>query len=185
MPRSFKLEEGISTMLWWQRYPIAGSGLIIVHDPPGKKRQVLLLEEKKEKLALGKPAGSKSFPMETRLESENSPVETLWRLLEEELAGTMTADLEISETPRGLYQLVPGKWLLVFWATSHTGVTPTGRWDAEVSGHEWNDLAEAVELPTLRQGAKEALRDRRDGLQGRICDRCEVPPLMKQLLVLL
>ncbi len=154
---------------------MAGVGLIVTCGLNGA-RNVLLLTEKESKPWLGKLAGMRSFPMETR-QSLREPVDrTLQRLLDEELTG-MSAHLYLEPGFVGLYQVVKNTWLQVFHASSLSGVLPVPGFDRAVDGHIWLPLLDAVDLVGLRRGAREPLCDLLSGKRQVVRRYCAPPSL--------
>ena len=146
---------------YWSSYPIAGVGLIVVHDDPAKGPHVLTLQEERGKTELKKIKGSRSFPMETCKEGE-CVFESLGRLIEEELPGMR--ELVVEPNPAGLFEVVDGVWLLVWWATMHEPALPIIDPCMDVSDFRWEPLTALVNgYPNLRHGALEPLVARKNG----------------------
>ena len=155
--------------------PIAGVGLILIHNAEEAKPQVLILTELETKPWLGKHAGMQSFPMETT-EGEETPDQTIERLIRQELPG-IRQDIIVDHEPAGVYQVIEQVWLLVWCAQSLKGKLPENG-SAEVIEHRWFSLREAAEISNLRQGAREPLIDCLKGnfLKTKrpvVCDFCE------------
>ena len=161
--------------MWWKEFPVAGVGLIATTTD----EQVLLIRENEEKLHLGKVPGMVSFPMETS-EPGEEPLATMARLIHEEIPG-MELYLQLDLKPAGIYQVVAGIWVLVFWADSNTGPQwPWGLPHGDVDTPHWEPLDVAV-TRNLRQGAKEALLDRIARKRNVVCRRCEVPSTLRRV----
>ncbi|MBI2439293.1 MAG: NUDIX hydrolase [Candidatus Moranbacteria bacterium] len=72
-----------------------------------KETKFLVIEELRDNEEIFKKSGMISFPLETMEEGE-SPKETIFRLLEEEL-GIASHEVEISEIPGQKFRFFPGK----------------------------------------------------------------------------
>lgn len=156
---------------WWASLPIAGVGLIIIHESPDGLL-VLTLQEDKAKPQLQKEAGSRSFPMETCKKGEGVH-ESLGRLRTEELPGMH--GLEVEEDPAGVFEVVEDVWLLVWWATAKTLALPENTHDRDVSNYRWEALASLIDnYPNLRHGALGPLIARSKD-ERTICETYGVP----------
>jgi 8-oxo-dGTP pyrophosphatase MutT (NUDIX family) len=160
--------------MWWESTASAAAVGIIITS----RDKVFLIQEKEEKLHLGKLAGMLSFPMETREKGESCE-ETLARLLQEEAPG-LEKHLTVEEEPSGFYQVVRDIWLLVYWADISEPRLPMGTFHGDVQNPHWAPLSEAMNL-NLRRGAKEALFDRIERKRQIVRNHCEEPQACREL----
>ncbi len=141
---------------------------LAVSNPDG---DILMLEELTSKPYLGKLAGMRSIPMETKRPDEPDAA-ALARLLDEEAAG-LDGTVAIDATVIGCYRIVPHVWVRLYGARCAVRTVPTGG-DADIGNHAWIRPADALGL-WLRRGAREMITDSGNGCRGIVRRHCQPP----------
>lgn len=140
-------KEVIHVMLW-------GVALVAV-NLDGK---ILMLTERESKPNIGKPAGSRSIPMETKEPGETDQ-SALSRLIAQELPGLGTT-LKLHKK-HGTYCVVfenPAAWVRLYSATASDATLPCDNPLSDVGEYSWEAPHDALGL-WLRRGAREMIED--------------------------
>lgn len=145
-----------------------GVGVIIT--TPNAQR-VLMVTEMESKPWLGKEVGDLSFPMET-CEPGELPHQARQRLLDEEVPGLELAGLSFEDNPAGIFEVVSGVFLLVYWGRVYYPVKPLPSPRGDVANPQWMTPNEACACK-LRRGALEPLAKRIAQVRFRGICHCE------------
>lgn len=142
---------------------------LIIQNPEGK---ILVLQEYETKPHLGKYRGMLSIPMETSRPKEPD-LNTITRLLGEEVPGFDLQPEEILQSRIGIYQIVPRVWVTLYWTKTMRQHLPNQK-SSEVGNYQWVDPREVLDF-WLRQGAREMISDFLEGEKEVFCRHCRAP----------